>query len=160
MSTPMQDRSTGRDATLGELVAVATRDMSLLVRQEINLAKAELSQQAMSAAIGAGFLGAAAGLGLGALLAVTIGLGELFTWAGVERFWSYFLTALLYLVVAGLLSLFAANRLKKLSPPERTLQTVKDDIAWLKNPTAIVESGGNHSDGRSGSYSRNGASVH
>ncbi|SBW28979.1 phage holin family protein [Protofrankia symbiont of Coriaria ruscifolia] len=151
MSTPTQDRSAGREATLGELVAVATRDMSLLVRQEINLAKAELSQQALSAGLGAGLLVGAAGLGAGALIAVTIGLGELFTWAGVERFWSYFLTALLYVVVAALLGLLAARRLKKLSPPERTLQTVRDDIAWLKHPTVIGGSGANHSNGRSAS---------
>ncbi len=159
MPTPTQDRSAGREATLGELVAVATRDMSLLVRQEINLAKAELSQQALSAGLGAGLLVGAAGLGFGALIAVTIGLGELFTWAGVERFWSYFLTALLYVVVAALLGLLAARRLKKLSPPERTLQTVRDDIAWLKHPTAIGGSSANHSNGRSASRPQGTVSV-
>lgn len=136
MSTTSQDRATGREPTLGELVAIASRDVSLLVRQEIDLAKAELSRQAISAAVGAGFLMVAGGLCFGALIAVTIGMAELFTWAGLERFWAYFLTALLFLVVAGLLGLFAGNRLKKLSPPERTLQTVKDDITWLKHPTA------------------------
>lgn len=125
----------GREPTLGELVALATRDVSLLVRQEINLAKAELAQQAVSAALGIGFLAVAAGLGFCALIAVTIFLGELFTWAGIERFWSYLLTAGLYLVVAGLLALFAMARLRKLSPPERTIQTVRDDITWLRNPT-------------------------
>lgn len=124
-----------QDATLGELVALATKDMSLLVRQEIELAKAELARQAVSAGLGAGFLAAAAGLGFGSLIAGTIFLGELFTWAGLERFWAYLVTALLYLVVAGLLVLFAVTRFKKLSPPERTIQTVRDDIAWLRHPT-------------------------
>nr|MDT0667461.1 phage holin family protein [Micromonospora sp. DSM 115978] len=119
-------------------MALATRDMSLLVRQEIDLAKAELKQQATSAALGIGFLAVAAGLGFGVLIAMTIFFGELFTWAGVERFWSYLLTAGLYVVVAGLLALFAANRLKKLHAPERTIQTVRDDVAFLRNPTAAT----------------------
>ena len=156
MSTPTQDRSAGREATLGELVAVAARDLSLLVRQEINLAKAELSRQAASAALGAGFLVAAAGLGLGALIAVTIGLGELFSWAGMERFWAYFLTTLLYLVAAGMLGLFGATRLKKVSPPERTVQTVKADIAWLRHPTVIADAATNHHpDGHAAGHDRN-----
>ncbi|MEX5706913.1 MULTISPECIES: phage holin family protein [unclassified Parafrankia] len=125
----------GREPTLGELVALATRDMSLLIRQEIELAKAELARQAVSAGLGIGFLVAAAGLGLGAFIAGTVFLGELFTWAGLERFWAYLLTAVLYLAAAGLLTIFAVTRFKRLSPPERTIQTVRDDIAWLRNPT-------------------------
>ncbi|MCK9902262.1 hypothetical protein CC117_07540 [Parafrankia colletiae] len=132
--------------TLGELVALATRDVSLLVRQEIELAKAELARQAVSAGLGIGFLVAAAGLGLGALIAGTIFIGELFTWAGLERFWAYLFTALLYLALAGLLSVFAVTRLKKLSPPERTIQTVRDDVTLLRSPAgrARAKQGGGH----------------
>ncbi|WP_041939920.1 MULTISPECIES: phage holin family protein [Frankia] len=135
MSTTAGKARNGREPSLGELVALATRDISLLVRQEIDLAKAELTRQAVSAALGVAFLAVAAGLGLCALIAVTIFLGELITWAGVERFWSYLLTAAGYLVIAGLLALFAIRRFRRLSPPERTIQTVRDDISWLRNPT-------------------------
>jgi hypothetical protein len=128
----------GRELSLGELVALATRDISLLVRQEIDLAKAELARQAVSAALGVACLALAAGLGLCALIAVTIFLGELITWAGVERFWSYLLTAALYLVVAGALALFAITRFRRLSPPERTIQSVRDDITFLRNPTSAA----------------------
>jgi hypothetical protein len=125
-----------REASLGELVAIASRDVSLLVRQEIELAKAELTRQAISAAVGGGLLGAAAGLSLGALIAVTIGLGELFAWAGIERFWSFFLVTLLFLVVAGALGLFGARRLSKLRPPERTIASVREDVELLRHPSA------------------------
>lgn len=124
-----------REPTLGELVALATKDMSLLVRQEIDLARAELARQAVSAALGIGFLAVAAGLGLGALIATTIFFGELFTWAGVERYWAYLLTALLYLALAGLLAIFAAARLRRLSPPERAIRSLREDVAWLRHPT-------------------------
>src|SRR5258707_11516317 len=79
--------------SLGELVALATKDVSLLVRQEIELAKAEVGRQVASAAVGIGLLGVAAGLVLGALLALMIFLGELFAWLGLPRFWAFLLTA-------------------------------------------------------------------
>ncbi|WP_007512414.1 MULTISPECIES: phage holin family protein [Pseudofrankia] len=127
------DRRAGKEASLGELVAIATRDMSLLVRQEIDLAKAELARQAASAAVGAGLIGAAAGLGLGALIALTIFLGELFTWAGLERFWSFLITAVLLLALAGMLALVGAMRLRKLRPPQRAISSVREDVAVLRH---------------------------
>lgn len=136
MASSTNGRASTSEASLGELVATATRDMSLLVRQEIDLAKAELTRQAVSAGLGAAFIAVAGGLAFCSLIAITIGLGELFTWAGIERFWSYFLTALLYLVLAALLLLFAKNRLGKLAPPARTIKTVRDDVAFLRHPTA------------------------
>ena len=132
-------RAGAREPTLGELVATATRDMSLLIRQEISLAKAELQQQAISAGLGVGFLAVAGGLAFFSLMAVTIGIGELLTWAGLERFWAYFITAGFYLVLAGMLGAFAATRFKKLGPPARTVQSVKDDVAWIKHPTIAPE---------------------
>ncbi|MBL7496246.1 phage holin family protein [Frankia sp. CNm7] len=136
------DRRAGRDASLGELVATATRDMSLLVRQEIDLAKAEMSRQATAAALSVGLIGAAAGLGLGALIALTIFFGELLTWAGLERFWSYLVTAVLLLVIAGLLVGVAVLRLRKLQPPARTISSVREDVAMLRHPAAAAGRGG------------------
>jgi Putative Actinobacterial Holin-X, holin superfamily III len=126
------DRRAARDASLGELVALATKDVSLLVRQEIELAKAEVGRQVASAAVGVGLLGAAAGLALGALIAITIFFGELFAWAGLARFWAFLLTAGLLLVVAGLLVLLAVLRLRRLQPPRRTIASVREDVAVLR----------------------------
>lgn len=137
-STTSGSSTTTSEPSLGDLVATATRDMSLLVRQEIELAKAELGRQAISAGLGAAFLAVAGGLAFCSLIAVTIFFGELFTWAGLERFWSYLVTAGMYLLIAGGLGLLAKNRLAKLKPPARTLQTVKDDVAFLRHPTSAV----------------------
>jgi hypothetical protein len=135
MSTPPQKASSDQPS-LGELVAIASRDMSLLVHQEMELAKAELKQSAVSAGLGAGFLAVAGGLGFFALLAITVAIAEAITQAGgIDRYWSYAIVAGGYLVLAGLLALFAKNRLSRLSPPARTLRTVKDDVAWIKHPT-------------------------
>jgi hypothetical protein len=136
------DRRLGRDASLGELVALATKDVSLLVRQEIELAKAEVGRQVASAAVGIGLLGVAAGLVLGALLALMIFLGELFAWLGLERFWAFLLTAGLLFVLAGVLTLLAALRLRKLQPPRRTVASVREDVALLRHATGGGEARG------------------
>lgn len=130
------DRRGARDASLGELVALATKDVSLLVRQEIELAKAEVGRQVAGAAVGAGLLGAAAGLALGAMIALTIFFGELFAWAGLARFWAFLLTAGLLLVLAGLLALLAVLRLRRLQPPRRAISSVRADVALLRHPVA------------------------
>lgn len=148
------DRRGGKDASLGELVALATKDVSLLVRQEIDLAKAELARQAASAAIGVGLIGAAAGLGLGALIALTIFFGELFTWAGLERFWAFLITAALLVVLAGLVALVGALRLRGLRPPQRAIASLREDVAVLRHS---VGSGGSASSGGSGAPGRPGA---
>jgi hypothetical protein len=123
------------EASLGELVSTATRDLSLLMRQEIELAKAEARQTAISAGLGAAFLGMAGGIALLGAIALTIGAAESLDSIGLSRGWAFIAVAGAYLVVAGLLALFGASRLKRIKPPERTLQTVKDDVAWMKHPT-------------------------
>jgi hypothetical protein len=136
MTTPPQKVDSDQP-TLGELVALASRDVSLLIHQEMELAKSELKQSAVNASIGAGYLGVAGALGFFALMAITVAIAEAITIAGgIDRYWSYLIVAGGYLVIAGLLALFARNRLARLSPPARTLRTVKDDMAWIKNPTA------------------------
>jgi hypothetical protein len=127
MSTPPQTASSDQP-TLGELVALASRDVSLLIHQEMELAKAELKKSATSAGIGAGFLGLAGGLGIFALKAITQA-------GGIDRYWSYAIVAGAYLLIAGILAIFARNRFARIGPPARTLRTVKDDMAWAKHPT-------------------------
>jgi hypothetical protein len=123
------------EATIGELVAIASRDVSLLIRQEVELAKTEIRAAATSAGIGVGFLGAAGFLGFFAFFTITIAAAEGIHAAGIGRAYSYLLVTAGYLIVAGLLSLFGITRLKKVGPPKRAIQTVKDDVAWIKHPT-------------------------
>lgn len=124
------------NATIGELVATASRDVTLLIRQEVELAKLEVKAAATSAGMGAGFLGAAAFLGFFAFMAITIAAGEGLHAAGIGLAYSFLIVTGVYLIVAGLLALFGRARLQKVGPPKRSIQTVKDDIAWIKHPTA------------------------
>jgi len=138
VATTAEGRSGDRqqvEASLGELVSTATRDLSLLMRQEIELAKAEARQAAISAGLGAALLGLAGGLALFGAIALTIGAAESLDSVGLTRGWAFLAVAGVLLVLAGLLALFGASRLKRVKPPERTIQTVKDDVAWIKHPT-------------------------
>ena len=128
------------EASLGELVSTATRDLSLLMRQEIELVKAEARQAAISAGLGAAFLGLAGGLALFGSIALTIGAAESLDSIGLTRGWAFLAVAGGLLLLAALLGLFGASRLKRVKAPERTMKTVKDDVAWIKHPTVTPRS--------------------
>jgi hypothetical protein len=138
VTTVSEGRGTDRptvEASLGELVSTATRDVSLLMRQEIELVKAEARQTAISAGLGAAFLGLAGGLALFGLIALTIGAAEALDSIGLTRGWAFTVVAGALLTLSALLGLFGISRLRRIKAPERTLQTVKDDVTWLKHPT-------------------------
>ena len=122
------------EQSLGELVSRATQDMSSLMRKEVELAKLEIKQEVTTAAKGAGMLGGAGGAGLLAVLFLSAGAGfgigvALGYWAG------FLIVGAFYLLVAAVLGLLGKKRLTRLGPPEKTIETVKDDLAWAKHPT-------------------------
>ena len=131
-------QTTGRTATedksLGELVATATRDLSLLVHQEIALAKAEIKQDVAAAGKGAGLFGGAGFAGVFALIFLSISLAYGISSFGVPLGCGFFAVGALYLIAAGVLALSGKKKISQLSPPaEKTIQTVKDDVEMLKN---------------------------
>jgi hypothetical protein len=127
--TPVDEQS------LGELVATATRDLSLLIHKEMELAKTELAQQAAKAGVGAGMLGGAGFIGLFALAMASLAGGFGFA-AGLNiGVWAGFLCMTgVYALVAGIAGLLGIRRMKSVGPPERTQRTMKDSIAWAKHP--------------------------
>jgi hypothetical protein len=123
------------EKSLGELVATATKDLSLLVSQEVALAKAELKKEVAHAGKGAGMLGGAGFMGLFALIFLSIALAYAISWFGIGLGWGFFIVGMLYLVVAAVLALLGKKQISKVGPPEKTIATVKDDVAWAKHPT-------------------------
>lgn len=123
------------EPSLGELVTHATKDLSQLLRQELALAKLELKKEAVNAGKGAAMLGGAGGAGLFALVFLSISAAYGISWLGIPLGWGFFVVGALYLLVAAVLALLGKKNLQKVGPPERTIATVKDDVAWVKNPT-------------------------
>jgi len=130
MSTP--DTS---DKSLGELVATATRDLSTLIRSEVQLAKVEIKQEVTNAGKGAGLLGGAGFLGLLALVFLSISAAYGISRLGPPLGWGFFIVGALYAIGAAVLALTGKKNLQKVGPPEKTIETVKDDVAWAKHPT-------------------------
>jgi hypothetical protein len=132
----MDSTTTGRteDKSLGELVATATRDLSLLVHQEIALAKAEIKQDVAAAGKGAGLFGGAGGAGRFAQIFRSISRAFGISSLGVPLGCGFFAVGALYLVAAAVLALSGKKKIGQMSPPaEKTIQTVKDDVEMLKN---------------------------
>jgi Putative Actinobacterial Holin-X, holin superfamily III len=124
------------EQSLGELVATATRDVSMLVHQEIELAKTELTEQASQAGVGIGIL---SGAGLLGVLAVILA-----SFAGAFGFsdgldlplWAGFLCMTgVYLVFTALLGFLGVRRLRGLRGAELTSKAVKANLDWGRRDT-------------------------
>jgi xanthine/uracil permease len=121
------------ERSLGDLFSDLSRETSTLVRQEVQLAKAELTQSATEAARGIGMLvagGAVAYAGLlFLLLAIVFGLIE----AGWDPWLSALAVGLVVVAVGAVLVLRARESLKPANlAPRRTVETLKEDQEWAK----------------------------
>jgi hypothetical protein len=123
------------DQSLGDLVSTATRDLSTLIRTEVQLAKVEIKQEVTSVGKGAGLLGGAGFLGVLALVFLSISAAYGISWLGVPLGCAFFTVGALYAIAAGVLALTGKKKISSVGPPEKTIETVKDDIAWAKSPT-------------------------
>ncbi len=122
-----------REEPIGELLKRLSTETTTLVKMELDLAKAEMTQKGKEAGLGAGFLsgGAVAGLmALGSLTAFLILLldGVLANWLAA------LVVTLLWAAVAGVLALQGKKKLQDATPPapEQTIETVKEDVQWAK----------------------------
>ncbi len=119
--------------SLGQLVAAASRDLSALIRSEIELAKAEMRQDVRYAARGGVLLGVAALVALLALVLLSVAAVHGISALGLGLGWSYLILGGGYVVVAAVLALVGARAVKRVRPPERTIRTAKDNFAMLRN---------------------------
>ncbi|MFC5929789.1 phage holin family protein [Cryobacterium melibiosiphilum] len=121
------------DTSLGDLLGEVSRDLSTLMRQELELAKAELTQSATRAGKGAGFLGAAGYAGLMAVLFLSIalwwGLGYL-----VGNGWSAVIVAVLWAAIGGILYARGRREMKAVRGVPRTAESLKK-IPETLNPS-------------------------
>lgn len=120
---------------MGSLVSAASRDLSALVRAEIELAKAELRTDVKAAARAGVMFGVAATFGFFLLIMLLIALAEGLVAAGLWRWLAYLVVALVLLLLAGIVGFLGLRSVKQVKPPQRTLETARDTISWAKHPT-------------------------
>ena len=130
-----------RDRRLSDLVKQLAEQTSTLMRQEVDLAKAEVTQKGRDYGKGAGLYGAAGVVGLlaaGALTAFLIMLldGALANWlaALVVGIALALIVGVVFAAIAGALAMAGRSRIKRATPPvpEQTVETVKEDVEWAK----------------------------
>ncbi|GGI44510.1 hypothetical protein BCL57_000497 [Agromyces flavus] len=130
MPTPSEQKAA--TTSLGDLVAEVTRDMSTLMRQEVELAKAEATQSAKRAGKGAGFYGGAGVAGWLTLLFLSIalwwGLGD-----AMENYtWSAIIVAVIWGIVAAVLYFMGKKEFDRVQGLPRTVDTLKQIPDTLK----------------------------
>lgn len=132
---PPPSRVDGSGESLGDLVSELTSDLSKLMRQELELAKAEVRQEATKAGKATGML-AAAGFA-GYMTTVLISLALVFALGAVMPLgWAALIVAALWGIAGGILYSTGRAKLRTVNPkPERTVETLKEDAEWAKHPT-------------------------
>jgi hypothetical protein len=124
-----------QETSVGEMIGNISNDLSQLFRQEVELAKVELKQEAGKAGKAAGMLGGAGFAGYLAVVllsfALVFGLGNV-----MDLGWAALIVAVIWGIVGAVLYANGRKKLKAVDPmPRRTVDTIKEDAQWLKNPT-------------------------
>jgi Putative Actinobacterial Holin-X, holin superfamily III len=136
VTSPQSHRSDEvAETSIGDLIGNISNDLSQLFRQELELAKAELKQEAGKAGKAAGMLGGAGFAGY--LAVVLLSFAAVFGLANVmDAGWAALIVAAIWGIIGAVLYVTGRNKLKSVDPmPRRTVDTIKEDAQWLKNPT-------------------------
>jgi Putative Actinobacterial Holin-X, holin superfamily III len=123
----------GDEPTVGQLVANASKDLSSLVRSEIELAKTELKKTAVAAGTGAGMFAAAGFLALLAVIMLCIAAAYGLTAAGLHPAIAFLIVAGAFLLIGAVLVFIGLRALKSAKKgPQRTIETSKQSVEALK----------------------------
>jgi uncharacterized membrane protein YqjE len=129
-----------RERPVAELLKQLANETTTLVRQELELAKAEMREKAGKAGPGVGMWGAAGITGLLALGSLTAFV--ILALDGVMPNWlAALIVGIAYAAIAGFLYLRGKERVAEAgSPvPEQTVETLKEDVQWAKHPTTSAK---------------------
>jgi hypothetical protein len=130
------EQTTGRNASdrsMAELMRELSQQTSTLVRQELELARAELTVKGKQAGLGIGMFGAAGIVALYAVGGLTATLILLLSKA-VDGWLAALIVTAVYGAIAGILALTGRTRVQQGVPPvpEQTVETLKQDLQTAK----------------------------
>ena len=122
-----------RDQSIPELLKSLSNETTTLVKQELDLAKAEMAEKGKQAGKGAGMFGGAGLLGLGAFGAFTAFLIALLQTAVNHTWLAALIVTAVYGAIAAVLALQGKNKIQEATPPApQTVETLKEDVEWAK----------------------------
>jgi small-conductance mechanosensitive channel len=122
------------DPTIGRLVSDASRDVSTLIRSEIELAKTELQMSARAGGLGIGMFAAAAFFAVMALIMLSVAFAYFIHWngEGLALQWAFTIVFGVYLLVAAILSWIGVRKVRKVRAPERAIEQAQETAQILK----------------------------
>ncbi len=122
-----------REHGTGELLKELSDHTTTLVRQEIELAKAELGEKGKKASLGAGMFGGAGLFGVFALAALTTCIIVALD-SAMPLWLAALIVAVVYGAIAAVLALQGRNKVQEAGPPvpEQATESVKEDVQWAK----------------------------
>jgi hypothetical protein len=121
------------DRPIGDLLKDLSEQTSSLVRKEMELARAELTEKGKRAGIGAGMFGGAGLFGFVAFAVLTACFVLALTEA-VDPWLAALIVAAVYGAIAGVLALTGRSQVQKATPPvpEQAKDSVREDVEWTK----------------------------
>jgi uncharacterized membrane protein YqjE len=122
------------DRPVGELLKQLSEETTTLVKQEIDLAKAEMAEKGKQAGLGAGMFGGAGLFAVFALAALTTCvIAALAT--GMDVWLAALIVAAVYAGVAAVLGLVGRQKTREAIPPapEQAIESTKEDVQWAKS---------------------------
>lgn len=122
-----------QEQSTADLLRQLSEQTTTLVRQEIALAKLELTEKGRKAGIGAGMFGGAGALGFYALGALTAG-AILALATAVDGWLAALIVGVVYGAIAGVMALGAKKKVAAAAPPvpEQAVDSTKEDVRWVK----------------------------
>ena len=121
------------DRPTGELLRELSQQTTDLVRQEIDLAKAEIGEKGKQAGIGVGMFGGAGLFGAGAFAALTAAIIAALDLA-LPLWAAALIVTVVYGIVAAVLAQRGKHKVQEAGPPvpEQTKDSMKEDLQWAK----------------------------
>ena len=122
-----------REESMGALFKQLSDELSTLVRQELRLAQAEMTEKGKKAGLGLGMFGGAGVIAFLALQALTACLVALLATA-MDVWIAALIITVVYAAGAGVLALTGKKQVSEATPPvpEQTAETLKEDVQWAK----------------------------
>jgi uncharacterized membrane protein YqjE len=124
--------STTADQSIGDLVSVAAKDVSQLVRYEIDLAKAELKQDVRRLGIGGALMVVAAFVGCLVLVLLCFALAYGLVALGIWQWAAFLIVAGVAVLLAGIAVLIGITLVRKLDGMSKTRRSLSDDMSLLR----------------------------
>jgi len=122
--------------SLGELFGDLTRETATLVRQEVALARAEISQKASRLGKDVGMIAAGGAVAYAGLIVILFGVALGLVALGMAPWAAYLLVGVVAGLIGGLIAWQGMSALKHADPvPHQTVETLKDDARWAKEQT-------------------------